>query len=77
MVGCLLLVLFFQPGADRQPDLLQTATTMSRRRSAALALHATAAYIMYWGYTALDNSPAGESVRAQECQHFRFLTIHG
>ena len=76
MVGCLLLVLFFQPGADRQPDLLQTAT-MSRRRSAALALHATAAYIMYWGYTALDNSPAGESVRAQECQHFRFLTIHG
>jgi len=50
---------------------------MSRPRPAALALHATAACIMSWGYSALNSSLAGEWVRAQKCRDFQFLTIQG
>jgi len=49
---------------------------MSRQQSAALALHATAAYIMCWAFFTLDDT-AGEWVRAQKGQYFQFLTIHG
>lgn len=49
---------------------------MSRQRSAALALHATAAYTMYWAFFTLDDA-AGEWVRAQKGQYLQFLTIHG
>jgi len=58
---------------DHRPDCI-----MSRqRRSAALALHVAAAYTMYWAFFTLDNTPAGEWVRAQKGQYFQFLTIHG
>ena len=50
---------------------------MPRLRPAALALHATAAWIMYWGYSALIDYPASEWLLAQKCQYYQFLTIQG
>ena len=50
---------------------------MPRPRAAALALHTTAAYIMYWGFSAIDDTLAGEWIRTQKGQHFQFLTIQG
>jgi len=51
--------------------------TMPPLRPVALVLHATAAYIMYWGFSALGETLAGEWIRAQKGQHFQFLTIQG
>ncbi|KAF9643042.1 hypothetical protein BDM02DRAFT_3104938 [Thelephora ganbajun] len=50
---------------------------MPRPRPGALVLHATAAYLMYWGFSTLDNAPAGKWIRTQKGQHFQFLTIQG
>lgn len=44
---------------------------------AALVLHASAAYVMYWGFVALDDAEVGQWIRSQKGQHFQFLTIHG
>jgi len=47
------------------------------RQPAAIVLHAAAAYIMYWGFSAIDGGPAGEWIRGQTGRHFQFLTIQG
>ena len=49
---------------------------MPRPQPVALALHTTAAYIMYRGFTAVDGQ-VDEWIRSQKGQHLQFLTFHG
>jgi len=65
-----------QGGSNPSPDP-KPVIVPRPPRTAALALHATAAYIMYWGFSTLDDTPGGEWIRTQKGQHFQFLTIHG
>lgn len=50
---------------------------MSRSPPAAVALHLAAAYIIHWGFTAMDDGKLGDWIRTQKGQHFQFLTIQG
>jgi len=58
-------------------DLIDFRQGLNHAMISALALHATAAYIMYWAFFAIDDTLLGEWIHTRKGQRFQFLTIQG